>query len=199
MTNKKKAFKLIEGVLSTLLTVALIITLISVFSAQMRGEVPSILGFCILKVVSGSMEDTIPTGVYILVRHVRPEDVRRDDIICFYSEDPKIYGYPNTHRVVEDPIKTENGYEYVTMGDANLKPDDYNATSDKLIGRYVKSLPRLTAVASFFTGNYSLLFIMGIQLAFAVMVVYSLIKRRAFGKSEDGGEADSTGSQNNNS
>lgn len=196
MTNKKKAFKLISNVLSTLLTVALIITLISVFSAQMRGEVPSVFGFSILKVVSGSMEDTIPTGVYILVRRVDPEDVRRDDIICFYSEDPKIYGYPNTHRVVEDPIKTDSGYEYVTMGDANFKPDDYNATSDKLIGKYVKSLPRLTAVASFFTGNYSLLFIMGIQLAFAVMVVYSLIKRRAFGKPESSGEGDSP---NNNS
>lgn len=196
MTNKKRIIKLISNVLSTLLTVALIITLISVFSAQMRGEVPSILGFSILKVVSGSMEDTIPTGVYILVQRVKPEDVNIDDIICFYSEDPKIYGYPNTHRVVEDPIKTENGYEYVTMGDANFKPDDYNATSDKLIGKYVKSLPRLTAVASFFTGNYSLLFIMGIQLAFAVMVVYSLIKRRAFGKPESSGEGDSP---NNNS
>ena len=187
-SNSKRIRGIVSNVLWTVISLLLIALLISVFTAQAKGEVPSIFGFSVLRVVSGSMEDTLPTDSYILIKSVKPEDVERGDIICFYSSDPKIYGYPNTHRVAEDPIKTDTGYEYITQGDANPKPDDYRASSDRLIGRYVTTLSALTAVAGFFSGNYTLLFIMGIQLAMAVMIVYTLIKRRAFGKSEDGDE-----------
>jgi signal peptidase I len=135
------------------------------------------------------MEDEIPTGSYILVVRTDAAKIKRDDVICFYSSDPSIYGYPNTHRVIEDPIKTDTGYEFVTKGDANPKADDYNASSERLIGKYVKTLTVLTAVANFVTGNYTLLFIMGIQIATATMVVFTILKRRAFGSPKgDGNE-----------
>ena len=182
-SNAKKIRGTVSNILWLAATVLLIAIFISVFSAQMRGEVPSVFGISILRVISGSMEDEIPTGSYILVVRTDAEKIKRDDVICFYSSDPSIYGYPNTHRVIEDPIKTDTGYEFVTKGDT------YNASSERLIGKYVKTLTVLTAVANFVTGNYTLLFIMGIQIATATMVVFTILKRRAFGSPKgDGNE-----------
>jgi signal peptidase len=186
-SNAKKIRGTVSNILWLVATVLLIAIFISVFSAQMRGEVPSVFGISILRVISGSMEDEIPTGSYILVVRTDAAKIKRDDVICFYSSDPSIYGYPNTHRVIEDPIKTDTGYEFVTKGDANPKADNYNASSERLIGKYVKTLTVLTAVANFVTGNYTLLFIMGIQIATATMVVFTILKRRAFGSPKGGG------------
>ena len=114
-------------------------------ASKIRGEIPYFFGYSVMNIVSGSMEDTIPEGSYILIKKVDATEVRNGDIICFYSDDPAIKGYPNTHKVVEDPIYGENGIEFVTKGDANPRKDDYTAKGDKLIGRHDRFLLRCTA------------------------------------------------------
>ena len=119
------------------------------------------------------MEDTIPTGAHILIKKTAPEDIKKGDIICFYSEDPKIYGYPNTHRVIEDPIKTDSGYEYVTQGDFNPLKDEVTAKGDKLIGRYVMQLTFLTAITDFFTTKFMLVCMVTVQLACICLFMFT--------------------------
>jgi signal peptidase len=111
----------------------------------MSGKVPSVFGYSVLNIVSGSMEDEIPSGSYILIKKTDAGEIEKGDVICFYSTDPKIYGLPNTHRVVEEPIVTENGIEFVTKGDANPINDKQTAKGDRIVGVYVKRLDGLTA------------------------------------------------------
>ena len=191
MITKKNVNKYLKIILSSLWWCAIILLallLINITASKMRGEVPKVFGYSIMYITTGSMEDEIPIGSYILIKEVRPEEVKQDDIICFYSEDPLIYGYPNTHRVVEDPVVTEDGYEYVTRGDANSKNDPINAKSDRLIGRYVKRLSALSEVLDFVTTKYMLLVIAAIQLGFAVMIFYTALinikKKNGAGKKE---------------
>ena len=149
------------------------LVLVSIFISRMQGDVPRVFGFSIMKISSGSMEDTIPTGAHILIKKTAPEDIKKDDIICFYSEDPKIYGYPNTHRVIEDPIKTDSGYEYVTQGDFNPLKDEVTAKGDKLIGKYVMQLTFLTAITDFFTTKFMLVCMVTVQLACICLFMFT--------------------------
>ena len=149
------------------------LVLVSIFISRMQGDVPRVFGFSIMKISSGSMEDTIPTGAHILIKKTAPEDIKKGDIICFYSEDPKIYGYPNTHRVIEDPIKTDSGYEYVTQGDFNPLKDEVTAKGDKLIGKYVMQLTFLTAITDFFTTKFMLVCMVTVQLACICLFMFT--------------------------
>ena len=180
LNNKKELIKKILGVLWWASTILLAAILINVFAAKFTGKVPSVFGYSIVNIISGSMEDEIPQDSYILIKKIDADEVKRGDIICFYSTDPTIYGMPNTHRVVEDPIKTDSGYEFVTRGDANPLNDKVNAKGDRLIGIYVKNLDGLTAFAEFLSGNTLIFLIIILQIVLVVMVVYNLIitKRR---------------------
>lgn len=137
-------FKKIAVALWWTATILIAVMIVRILAAKIKGEVPFFFGYSVMNIVSGSMEDTIPEGSYILIQKVDPADVRKGDIICFYSDDPAIRGYPNTHTVVEDPVQGENGLEFVTKGDANPTKDSVNARAEKLIGRHVQNLDFLT-------------------------------------------------------
>ena len=139
------------------LTVVLLVSIFGIMTAKMRGEVPYFFGYSIMNIVSGSMEDTIPEGSYILIKKTDPSEIRKGDIICFYSDDPKIKGFPNTHAVVEDPLEGEDGLEFVTKGEANPLNDPVTAKGNKLIGRYVKNLDLLTGFSKTLDGNMMLI------------------------------------------
>jgi signal peptidase I len=150
----EKAKKIADYAFKTIWWVVFITLFLLVFSiitAKMKGEVPKVFGYSVLTITTPSMGETIPVDTYILVKETSPEQIKEEDIICFYSDDSGIYGYPNTHRV-KRVIEVEGGYEYVTKGDANAMEDSVTAKSDRLIGRYVKTLDGVTwlskAVAS---------------------------------------------------
>ena len=107
--------KTVKRIFETLWWIAIVLLAVMMFSimgAKIKGRVPQIFGYSVVNIISGSMEDTIPEGSYILVQNVAPEEVKNGDIICFYSSDPSISGLPNTHRVVEEPIIRDSGIEF---------------------------------------------------------------------------------------
>lgn len=160
MIQKKKLFTVIKRTAAVLwwcATIAVAILIIGIIGAKLRGEVPRFFGLSVVNIVSGSMEDTIPEGTYILLCKTDPEKIEVNDVICFYSDDPAIKGYPNTHRVLEI-VNGENGLEFVTQGDANPQPDPVTAKADKLIGRHVTNLDGMTRFVASLEGNGMLVF-----------------------------------------
>ena len=124
MKRSTKIVKKTAVVLWWIATALIFLSIVRILSAKAKGEVPYFFGYAVMNIVSGSMGDTIPEGSYILIEKTDPSEIRKGDIICFYSDDPAIRGYPNTHTVIEDPIQGENGLEFVTKGDANPTKDD---------------------------------------------------------------------------
>ena len=163
--------------------IALAILLLNIFVAKINGKVPSIFGYSVINIISSSMEDEIPKDSYILIKKVDPEEVKINDVICFYSRDPQIHGIPNTHRVIEEPIVTEDGIEFVTMGDANPGPDPTNARGEDLIGVYVKTLDGITAFSNSLDGNTLIIILIILQMGICGMVVYTVITSK--GKDEN--------------
>ena len=158
-----RAVRLIGTALWWAVSLLLVLLVATLVLAHLRGEVPRIFGHSVMNIVSESMEPTIPKGSYILIERVTPQDVEAGDVICFYSTDPAIYGYPNTHRVLEKEVAANGSVTYVTQGDNSLLPDSVPAEGDRLIGRYVKTLDGLGALLRFFSEH--VLAVFGILLA----------------------------------
>lgn len=116
----------------TVIIVLLLIFCIYVIVNAGRGKAVSVFGKSVLCVETGSMEPSLYVGDFIIVEKVKPEELKEDDIIAFYSDDPEIKGRIVTHRIVG---RDEDG-KFITKGDANPITDTERADPEKLVGRY---------------------------------------------------------------
>lgn len=94
----------------------------------------------LFRVVTGSMEPTIPTGAILRSKQIDIESVKKGDIICFRSTNPGSEGVIITHRVVGIYTKPDNTLCLQTKGDnkeTNPTVDINPVTKENLIGRVV--------------------------------------------------------------
>ena len=191
MTQKTK--KIIDKVFSITWWVALgalFVLCFGIVRAKVKGEVPQVFGYSVVKVISPSMGEDIPVGTYVLIKKVDPKDVKMGQIICFYSDDPAIKGSPNLHRVAAEPIKDGDKYEYVTKGDANATQDSVTAKSDKLIGKYVDNIDWLTNLSEGVSSKGMLVFVAGLAtLSVGMIVVIVSLKSKDQTEEEQGAKA----------
>lgn len=180
MTSKVK--KIIDRIVSITwwtLLVALFLLVFGIVSAKAKGKVPKVFGYSVVTIITPSMGEEIPVGSYVLIKAVDPEDVRENDIICFYSDDPAIKGSPNIHRVVKPPIEVGDGYEYVTKGDANPSEDSVTAKSDKLIGKYVDRMYWLENLSNSVNSSGMMTFVMVLfVLSMGMIVAVVMLKSK---------------------
>jgi signal peptidase len=161
--------------------VLLIALIVCIVSAKIKGKVPKVFGYSVVMIITESMGDTFPVGTYILIQETSPEDIKENDIICFYSEDPSIYGYPNTHRVTK-VIESNGKYEYVTKGDSNAVEDNITAKGDKLIGKYVQKLDSLTWLSEAIKSEGMVFVFGGMFVVTAGVIVVAMVLKQ---KNED--------------
>ncbi len=146
-------------------------------------------GHSVLRIVTGSMEPEIPTDTYILVKECPADEIQKGDIISFYSEEPSIYGLPNTHRVV-DILVTPEGIEFVTKGDSNVTEDRVNVREERLIGVYLGKMEILTKFSVFLMGNGIFAVIIILQVAIIGIIVFSIFKKEPEQESKSEKESD---------
>ena len=184
---KTKTKKIIDVVFKTCWWVAFILLFVMVFgivSAKFKGEVPNVFGYSVVRVTTPSMSDTIPADTYILLKKTAPKEIKENDIICFYSDDVNILGYPNTHRVEEVKI-IDGKYEFVTKGDANAVQDSTTAKGDKLIGKYVKTLKGITWLSQALKAQGAIVVFVGVAIAtMGIVVVTVIIKSKEENKNQ---------------
>mgnify|MGYP003292539272 CR=1 FL=1 len=132
---KKKILKILKGIGDTAYILIFVLAAY-IFITVYMGQIPSIGGYRFLKAVGGSMEPIITKGDCIIIKNIDANKVKVGDIITFFSDDPQILGYPNTHRVMK--IEVNEGHrEFVTKGDYNSEEDRVTAKEEKLIGKYI--------------------------------------------------------------
>lgn len=137
---KKILFGIIN-ILSVLTIVAAVFVLCTVIFTR-SGDAPSVLGYTALRVTTGSMAPTYDVDTLIIVEKTAPSQIKENDVISFYSQDPALDGAVNTHRVVE--IKQENNkIFFVTKGDNNNVVDSYEVSDEYLIGKVIASSKKL--------------------------------------------------------
>lgn len=125
------------NVISTCL-LCLAVSLCLVISAQVvtRGYA-GIAGYSVFRVVTGSMEPTLPVNSLVISHQTPIDSIAQGDIVVFYSP-TGIVGRDRivTHRVVS--ILHQDGVTALeTRGDANPVADSYLIGEQRLIGKVV--------------------------------------------------------------
>ncbi len=149
--------------LSMLLTVILALTVAMcmyvVIQVMSRGYA-NIGGYMMFRVVTGSMEPTIPTGALLVAKETDIDQIEVDDIVCFRTQVSEIWGRIVTHRVV-DVMQADSGrIQLETKGDANLVADVFFVDSDNLVGKvvwYTGQKNLLSGIMSFFSNKVGFL------------------------------------------
>lgn len=148
--------------LCTLLTVILILAVVLcvyvVIQVMSRGYA-NLGGFMMFRVVTGSMEPTIPTGALLIAREVDIATIQLDDIVCFRTQLSEIWGRIVTHRVTAVMQSPAGSILLETKGDANLVTDLYLVDESNLVGKVV-----------WYTGNGNLM--AGILSLFSNKIVF---------------------------
>lgn len=162
----------IVNIISVLLIVASLGILLTVVMNG-RDKAPSVLGYSMFRVVTGSMEPTIPVNSLIVVHKASAGELLEGDVISFYSRDPSLMGQVNTHRVLE--VEEENGKFLIqTKGDANNIADKYPVYGEDVIGKVIFCSLLLGKVVSILSNP--IVFIPLIIIPLAILVLLNLIK-----------------------
>lgn len=160
----------IINAISVCIIICAVIVLLTVLLTD-SGKAPSIMGYSLFSVATGSMEPTIESNSLILVKQVEPEELMVGDIISFYSKDPSLDGAVNTHRIVAIEQDDEH-YYFTTKGDANNVNDQYTTMEDDLVGKVIKYSYK-AGVAVHLLSN-PLIFIPIIIVPLAIMLIANL-------------------------
>lgn len=140
--------KIIYGIIN-FISVAIIAAAVGVLIVVLLtkpGKPPSIGGFTLLRITTGSMAPTYEIDTLLLVQKTEPSSIRKGDVISFYSSDPVLDGAVNTHRVTEIQ-KNGDQYVYTTRGDGNNVEDPYPVESGQLVGKVIWSSVILGKIA----------------------------------------------------
>lgn len=170
--KSKKLFDIVSGVIVGIIVVIIFLLVIG----RIKNEPVFLFNRSAVFIVSESMEPTIKKNSYILVKKISPKEVSVGDVIVFYSDDPTIKDSLNTHKVVE--IKN-GGAEFVTRGINNSKDDDYTAKAEKVVGTYVKELPVLSKIFTFFLTKLGLAVMIVLVISVTAVAFLPDLKKKA--------------------
>ena len=149
---KKVIFALINFLSIAIIAAAVAVLCIVLMTKP--GKAPSVLGYTVLRVTTGSMAPTYEVDTLIVVKKTDPAEIREGDVISFYSQ-------------------KGDGYIYQTKGDANNVADAYDVQSEYLVGKVIWSsliLGKISRLAA-----NPLIFIPVILLPLSVILLTNLI------------------------
>jgi signal peptidase I len=128
----KKAISIFQWLLTAVLVLVVLLLIFTAFNP--------IKSFQIFRVMSGSMEPKIKVGSVVFVKKVKPEILKKNEVITYTSsENPEM---SITHRLVEIEEK-EGKTVFKTRGDANNDKDMAEVSPSQIKGKVVFSLPFL--------------------------------------------------------
>ncbi|MEN6417690.1 MAG: signal peptidase I [Clostridiaceae bacterium] len=141
-TPVQKFWHAVSAALYYLLIAMLCVMLFIGVRAKLQDTLPTIFGYTLFTVETGSMVPTLPIGCYIVVHEAEdPAAIPSGTITTFRFED----GMVVTHRIIE-VLQTEDGVRYRTKGDnPENDPDAELLSPDRVIGTmlFVIKLPQI--------------------------------------------------------
>ena len=145
--------KRISLLVTVMLVLAVALCLYTAIQVLSNGYV-NLGGIMMFRVVTGSMEPTIPVGALLVTKQVDISTIQVDDIICFRTQVSEIWGKIVTHRVIRVMQDAAGGILLETKGDANAVADYQYVTAENLIGKVIYRAGEdnmLSSILSFFS------------------------------------------------
>lgn len=175
--KKNKVFriiKLIKNIICWTLIAVLVFTLVVFFMSRINGSTPSVFGYSIFRVSSGSMEPELMVGDIILDKEVdNPEDLKVGDVITFKSSD---YGdLLVTHKVIKAPYKENGKLMLQTKGIAN-EVEDKPISVDNVKGIMICKVDYLDTVYNVFLSPWGLLILITLIVIIFFDEIITIVK-----------------------
>lgn len=125
-----------------ILLTLLILVMSGFLLAIAKGYHPTLAGYQVLRVLSGSMSPVLEENDLILIGRVPQDQLKEGDIITFLSDDPDLLGVYNTHRIYKIVTAEGTGRKsYITKGDFNTFEDYYPVSYEQIAGKYITTIP----------------------------------------------------------
>ena len=178
--------KKVVNILSTILLVVLVALVIVLFAVRLSGNSPSVFGYHVFRVSSGSMEPTLKLGDVIIIKDTPADEIKKDDIVTYKAEKGQMQGEMITHRVVEEPENKNGIYFFQTKGDVEGAALDPVITYSQVQGVYVGKVPLIDKLYSFFFTPYGLIiFVFVIIALFGYEMISLILSYRALDDKDD--------------
>jgi len=129
--KKKSVWKIVRRTLYVLAVLVLLLTLGKIWLSRLQGETPSLFGYQVYVVQTGSMDPTLPIGSAILVKQLTDDyQLKVGDVITYNHNDSVI-----THRIVETVTGEDGILRYQTKGDnPENSPDPWTVAREDVRG-----------------------------------------------------------------
>ena len=125
-------------------------------------------------IISPSMAPTIKVQDAIVIKRQEKEKLKKNDIITFYSTDPRYAGVIVTHRIIGIEKSSSGEIMYRTKGDNNNTPDATLVKYENIQGRVVLKIPKIGYIQHLLVSAFGWVFLVVIPCA--LIVIYDLIK-----------------------
>ncbi|HHW48943.1 MAG TPA: signal peptidase I [Clostridiaceae bacterium] len=141
----KKIVKWGGNVILILIVIAAFVSIYFMIQSKRNPDkIPSVAGFSVMTVLSGSMSPYLEAGDMIVIKETDPLLLKEGDVITYRQSSGLIV----THRVIE-LSNGENGLMFRTKGDANNVEDAGFVSENQLIGKVAFKIPYGGHVARF--------------------------------------------------
>ena len=157
MKKKKSVLKRILNVVLTIVILLLAFVLVVTTVTRITGNTPSIFGYSIFRVSTGSMQPELMIGDVILTKEV--DDVNSlqvGDVITYRGTIGEYANMMITHKIVKAPYEANGKTYVVTKGVAN-DIEDQPVEASRISSKLVCKIPFLDWLYSFFLTPWGLL------------------------------------------
>lgn len=149
----KKVINMAGNILIALLLFISLVLFYFTLANRGKNQPPTIGGYSMYIVLSGSMSPTFNAGSLIIDKKAAVEDIKVNDVITFKDKDSKD---ATTHRVVG--IREESSKVlYTTKGDANEVKDPREVPYEQVLGVMKVSIPMMGSIMAKLRGRNGLI------------------------------------------
>ena len=174
MKKRFRVIKAIVNVLCWIFVAVIVLTLALSLISRLNGETPSIFGYSILRVSSGSMEPELKVGDIILDKAVdNPEELKVGDVITFKSVDYS--GLMVTHKIIKAPYEENGELMLQTKGLANDLADKPIKAND-VKGVMICKVDYLDTVYNIFLSPWGLVILIALIIIIFFDEIITIVK-----------------------
>ncbi len=168
--------RLIKNIICWVLIIVLAFTLIVFLTTRIQGNTPSVFGYSIYRISSGSMEPELMVGDIILDKVVDDEtEIAVGDVITFEGGS-QFDGKLVTHKVIKAPYTDENGNTMLqTHGIAN-ELDDTPISIDQVRAKMICKIPYIDTLYNLFLSPCGLLIMILLIILVFIDEIINIVK-----------------------
>lgn len=166
--------KKLKSILVVLFLIITFVLVVFFVVTRIQGSTPTIFGYQILRISSGSMSPELEVGDIILSEKVNdPSTLKTGDIITYIGELGSYADKNITHKIIEGPYNVDGTYYMRTQGTANDYIDP-EISEDQVLGKMICVIPILGALYNFFITPYGLIVVLAFLLLLFINEIFNL-------------------------